>query len=69
MTLNGLETPKHCKTNLFYFRFSIFIIFSFFVFRIIFERTSYGTTVYDTSLALLMEQCKYVKPNVSMVAQ
>ena len=39
---------KIAKTNLFYFCYSVFIIsyfFTFFVFRIIFERTSYGSTV------------------------
>ena len=48
MTLNGLATRKDCKNNLFYFCFFVFIIshfFWFFTFRIIFERTSYSTTV------------------------
>jgi hypothetical protein len=38
------------KNNLFYFRFSVSIIFYFlrfyFIFRIIFARTSYAATVY-----------------------
>ena len=47
MTLNGLETTKYCKkNNLFYF-FCLhnFMIFTFYIFRIVFGRTCYGTTV------------------------
>ena len=51
MTLNGLETPKYCKNYFIPIFFSFFclhyfIFFTcFFIFRIIFGRTSYGTTV------------------------
>ena len=47
MTLNSLEVTKCCK-NYFFLFFSIFNFFyflRFFIFRIIFGRTCYGTTV------------------------
>ena len=48
MTLNSLEVTKCCKKNysIFAFCLQIFQYFIFYIFRIIFGRTCYGTTVY-----------------------
>jgi hypothetical protein len=48
MTLNSLEVTKCCKNYFILFSFfslQIFIIFYFFIFRIVFGQTCYGTTV------------------------
>ena len=47
MTLNGLETTKIAKNSLsfLFFCFHNFLIFTFFVIRIIFGRTCYAITV------------------------
>ena len=51
MTLNSLEVTKCCKNRFILFLLlcdQIFLIFTFFIFRIIFGRTCYGTTVVAT---------------------
>ena len=48
MTLNSLEVTKCCKNEFILFLFfnlHNFLIFMSFIFRIIFERTCYGTRV------------------------
>ena len=54
MTLNSLEVKNVAKTIYFlilYICLQIFQIFTFFIFRIIFGRTCYGTTVLALSPA------------------
>ena len=53
VTLNGLETPKDCKNYFILFSFFCLhnvVFFAFFIFRIIFEQTSYGTTVHQKGI-------------------
>ena len=53
MTLNGLEIKKYCKNSFILFLFFSlhnFLIFCNFIFRIIFGRFCYGTTVHPMAL-------------------